>query len=192
MFSIIIFYSCSSSSETEKKPKVKKRIMTPGPKKKEGDEEPMVEDVQHLTPDTDVVVGDKIRVFYHSFDTIYEAKVKRVQDQKPWPKYYVHYQGWNARYDEWITRARIKENLSWSQERNKSKKEPSVSSSTSESVSAANSEDKVDETSKKKILKRTPSKKGPATLQKDQQPSRAGMYHLRICKSRNKIPFTYK
>ena len=50
MFSIIIFYSCSSSSETEKKPKVKKRIMTPGPKKKEGDEEPMVEDVQHLTP----------------------------------------------------------------------------------------------------------------------------------------------
>ena len=104
----------SSSSENEKKSKFKRRIggmAGPGPKRNKDDAE--MEDVQHLTDQVRVSVGDKIRVFYHSYDTIYEAKVKRIQDQKPWPRYYVHYQGWNARYDEWIKRSRIKENLSW-------------------------------------------------------------------------------
>ena len=58
------------------------------------------------------------QVFY-KFDTIYEAKViksKVVKDER-WPKYLVHYQGWNARYDEWIKRGRIAENLSWSKDR---------------------------------------------------------------------------
>merc|ERR1712223_1595415 len=76
------------------------------------------EDFQHLEPHVHVAAGDKIRVFY-KFDNIYEAKVKRVQtkDNMKWPRYFVHYQGWNARYDEWIKRSKIKENLSWSKDR---------------------------------------------------------------------------
>ena len=104
----------SSSSENEKKAgKFKRRIMPTGPGTKRNKDDAEMEDVQHLTDEIKVSVGDKVRVFYHSYETIYEAKVKRIQDQKPWPKYFVHYQGWNARYDEWIKRSRIKENLSW-------------------------------------------------------------------------------
>ena len=33
--------------------------------------------------------------------------------------YYVHYLGWNNRYDEWVTRQRIAQNLSWNQGRGK-------------------------------------------------------------------------
>ena len=60
------------------------------------------------------------QVFY-KFDTIYEAKVIKTKEipgaGERWPKYLVHYQGWNARYDEWIKRGRIAENLSWSKDR---------------------------------------------------------------------------
>merc|ERR1712062_2847 len=106
------------SSENEKKAgKFKRRIMPTGPGTKRNKDDAEMEDVQHLTDEIKVSVGDKVRVFYHSYETIYEAKVKRIQDQKPWPRYFVHYQGWNARYDEWIKRSRIKENLSWSKDR---------------------------------------------------------------------------
>lgn len=75
---------------------------------------------QHLTANVDVVVGDRIKVFYEH-DIIYDAKVKKIQEPKgvddKWAKYYVHYQGWNARYDEWIKRSRIAENLSWNKDR---------------------------------------------------------------------------
>ena len=106
----------SSSSENEKKSGF---MAGRGTKRKKDDEE-MV-DVQHLTDEVKVSVGDKIRVFHHSYslqleleyETIYEAKVKYIQDQEPWPRYFVHYQGWNARFDEWIERSRINENLSW-------------------------------------------------------------------------------
>jgi Ras-related protein Rab-1A len=68
----------------------------------------------------DVTVGDKIKVHYKR-DTIYDAKVIKVQREEgeKWPKFFVHYQGWNARYDEWIKRSRIAENLSWNKERAK-------------------------------------------------------------------------
>ena len=83
------------------------------------------EDFQHLEPHVHVASGDKIRVFY-KFDNIYEAKVKRVQarDNCKWPRYLVHYQGWNARYDEWIKRSKIKENLSWTKDRELPEVEP--------------------------------------------------------------------
>ena len=77
----------SSSDTSEKKNKMKKqKMMTPGSKKKDTEEFP---DIQNLEDDVEVAVGDKIRVFYHSYETIYEAKVKRIQDPKdkePWPK----------------------------------------------------------------------------------------------------------
>ena len=65
------------------------------------------EEKQHLAPNVDVTVGDKIKVHYKR-DTIYDAKVTKMQleDGDKWPKYFVHYQGWNARYDEWIKRSR--------------------------------------------------------------------------------------
>lgn len=33
--------------------------------------------------------------------------------------YYVHYLGWNTRYDEWVERQRVAQNLTWSQTRAK-------------------------------------------------------------------------
>merc|ERR1712183_920420 len=66
---------------------------------------------QHLAPVDIVDVGDRIKVFYIR-ETIYPAKVIQVQDPKngeKWPRYRVHYDGWNKRYDEWIKRSRIAE-----------------------------------------------------------------------------------
>ena len=66
---------------------------------------------QHLAPDDVVEVGDRIKVFYIR-ETIYPAKVIQVQEPKngeQWPRYRVHYDGWNKRYDEWIKRSRIAE-----------------------------------------------------------------------------------
>ena len=122
----------NSSSDTERKKPGRKPGPQPGMKKKEvqpteettfeaskESNETDVEDFQHLGDEVCVVVGDRVRVFY-KFDTIYEAKVKKVQKPKDgckWPKFHIHYQGWNSRHDEWIKRSRIKENLSWSKDR---------------------------------------------------------------------------
>lgn len=40
-----------------------------------------------------------------------------VEEEGNAPMYYVHYLGWNTRYDEWIRRPRIAENITWSQNR---------------------------------------------------------------------------
>ena len=64
---------------------------------------------QHLSPDDVVEIGDRIKVFYIR-ETIYPAKVIQVQQPKngeQWPRYRVHYDGWNKRYDEWIKRSKI-------------------------------------------------------------------------------------
>ena len=122
----------NSSSDTERKKPGRKPGPQSGMKKKEAQpidqpafeaskesNETDVEDFQHLGDEVGVVVGDRVRVFY-KFDTIYEAKVKKVQKPKEgcrWPKFHIHYQGWNSRHDEWIKRSRIKENLSWSKDR---------------------------------------------------------------------------
>lgn len=66
------------------------------------------ESKQHLPPNVVVAVGDKIKVFYQR-DEIYGAKVITVKDPEQgedWPKFRVHYLGWNSRYDEWIPRSR--------------------------------------------------------------------------------------
>jgi len=72
------------------------------------------EEPQHLKPTVECSPGHKIKVFW-LHGQIYEAKIIKVEklDTEKWPKYYVHYQGWNQRYDEWITRGRIAENLTW-------------------------------------------------------------------------------
>uniref|UniRef100_A0A336LQS4 CSON012988 protein n=1 Tax=Culicoides sonorensis TaxID=179676 RepID=A0A336LQS4_CULSO len=56
-------------------------------------------------------IGDKLKVFYHEQKVTYEAKVLEIQKQDGENVYLVHYTGWNTRYDEWVRRDRIAENL---------------------------------------------------------------------------------
>merc|ERR1712071_505732 len=72
------------------------------------------EEMQHLEPNVECQVGDKIKVFWRH-GQIYEAKIMKAGKDKKEGKYYVHYQGWNQRYDEWITRGKIAENLTWNE-----------------------------------------------------------------------------
>ncbi|KAI5741147.1 hypothetical protein M8J76_010812 [Diaphorina citri] len=70
-----------------------------------------------VSPHKCISVGDKLKVYYgpnHKSKVTYEAKVlsTREEDGKE-REYLVHYTGWNTRYDEWIRRNRIAENLSW-------------------------------------------------------------------------------
>ena len=91
------------------------------------------EEPQHLKPSVECSLGDKIKVFWRH-GLIYEAKIIKVDrpEAEKWPKYYVHYQGWNQRYDEWIARGRIAENLTW----NANPKKSSTSSTSSSSKSS--------------------------------------------------------
>ena len=79
----------------------------------------IAEDDQHLEAHVNVEIGDLVSVF-HNLHTTYEAKVKQVAKRESckWPEYFVHYPGWNSRYDEWITRSMIKEKLSLKQSTN--------------------------------------------------------------------------
>lgn len=61
--------------------------------------------------DFPIEVGDKLKVFYHEQKTTYEAKVIEVSVQLGTAHYLVHYTGWNTRYDEWVPKERIAENL---------------------------------------------------------------------------------
>merc|ERR1711874_252630 len=85
------------------------------------------EEPQHLKPTVECSPSDKIKVFW-LHGQIYEAKIIKVEklDNDKWPKFYVHYQGWNQRYDEWITRGRIAENLTWNANPLKQKSSKSV------------------------------------------------------------------
>merc|ERR1712083_592658 len=78
------------------------------------------EEVQHLEPNVECQVGDKIKVFWRH-GQIYEAKIMKAGKDKKEGKFYVHYQGWNQRYDEWITRGKIAENLTWNENPKSSK-----------------------------------------------------------------------
>ena len=63
-------------------------------------------DKQPLSPEVVLSVGDKIKVFYKD-DTLYEARiVKWRKEDGAGCQFLVHYQGWNARHDEWIERSR--------------------------------------------------------------------------------------
>lgn len=68
-----------------------------------------------IPKESTVAIGDRIRVKYGKGKQlkVYEAKVMNVVDAEADDplkiKYFVHYTGWNTRYDEWITRHRIVE-----------------------------------------------------------------------------------
>ncbi|XP_055380997.1 AT-rich interactive domain-containing protein 4B [Condylostylus longicornis] len=65
----------------------------------------------NVSNDFPVEVGDKLKVYYHEKRVTYEAKVIEISLQQGIPLYMVHYTGWNNRYDEWIPKERIAENL---------------------------------------------------------------------------------
>lgn len=66
-----------------------------------------------------VEVGDKLKVYYDEQKVTYEAKVIDVSKQSGAPMFLVHYTGWNTRYDEWVPKERIAENLTSKQKRTK-------------------------------------------------------------------------
>ncbi|XP_034671377.1 serine-rich adhesin for platelets isoform X2 [Drosophila subobscura] len=84
-------------------------------KRKKEDKDISVEKID--TGDFVVGIGDKLKVNYHekkspsSHGSTYEAKVIEISVQRGVPMYLVHYTGWNNRYDEWVPRERIAENL---------------------------------------------------------------------------------
>uniref|UniRef100_A0A1B0DDZ3 Uncharacterized protein n=1 Tax=Phlebotomus papatasi TaxID=29031 RepID=A0A1B0DDZ3_PHLPP len=71
------------------------------------------------TDDFPVEVGDKLNVYYHEETVTYEAKVIEKSTQNGNPIFLVHYTGWNTRYDEWVPKDRIVENLTNKQKRTK-------------------------------------------------------------------------
>jgi hypothetical protein len=67
-----------------------------------------------IAKEVSVVIGDRIRVKYGKGKQlkVYEAKVLKINHEHDDPlkyQYFVHYTGWNIRYDEWIKRSRIVE-----------------------------------------------------------------------------------
>lgn len=71
-----------------------------------------------ISKEVAVNIGDRIRVKYGKGKQlkVYEAKVMNLVDNEADDpqkiKYFVHYTGWNTRYDEWIKRNRIVEVVS--------------------------------------------------------------------------------
>ncbi|GIY06555.1 hypothetical protein CEXT_103901 [Caerostris extrusa] len=67
----------------------------------------------------EIDVGDRVKVKYGRgrMQKVYEAKVLKIDMDGPEKRYYVHYAGWNTRYDEWIKKNNIVATLSNSKQR---------------------------------------------------------------------------
>lgn len=119
-----------------------------------------VDDNLDLLPNyKNVCIGDKLKVYYgptHESKVTYEAKVLEVEGEGQEETYLVHYTGWNNRYDEWIKRSRIADNVSWSPARAKRRHQTQLAGAKKASV-------------KRRTL--TPARDGASPLQKDQSPS---------------------
>lgn len=110
--------SSSPAPSITKKEKAKKKL--PEVKKKKEDVVDKKEvavsasKVAHSGPvipdDVLIEVDDRLKVYYRG-SSDYEAKVLEISFQDGKSIYRVHYKGWNARYDEWIHRESIAENL---------------------------------------------------------------------------------
>ncbi|KAL3227252.1 hypothetical protein MRX96_024218 [Rhipicephalus microplus] len=71
------------------------------------------EPTRRCSLDMSIDVGDRVKVKYGRGRQlkIYEAKVLRIEEECSEKKFYVHYTGWNMRYDEWVRKNRIVENV---------------------------------------------------------------------------------
>ncbi|GFR18035.1 AT-rich interactive domain-containing protein 4B, partial [Trichonephila clavata] len=77
----------------------------------------------------EIDVGDKVKVKYGRgrLQKVYEAKVLKIEMDGPEKRYYVHYAGWNTRYDEWVRKSFIVANITNTKQ--KSENNPKNSSS---------------------------------------------------------------
>ena len=127
------------------------------------------EEPQHLKPSVECSLGDKIKVFW-LHGQIYEAKIIKVDKlgKARWPRYYVHYQGWNQRYDEWITRGRIAENLTW----NANPKKTNTKSSTPPPDKSKTKQDKIEKRSSDEDEKIDPEDKIGSEEEKEMETRR--------------------
>ncbi|KAG0440272.1 hypothetical protein HPB47_016351, partial [Ixodes persulcatus] len=93
--------SAAPSSSTESEPRSESRG--------EGGEPPQ----RRWSLDVSIDIGDRVKVKYGRGRQlkIYEAKVLRIEEEAGDKKFYVHYTGWNMRYDEWVRKNRIVENV---------------------------------------------------------------------------------
>ncbi|KAF8787225.1 AT-rich interactive domain-containing protein like [Argiope bruennichi] len=57
----------------------------------------------------EIDIGDRVKVKYGRgrLQKVYEAKVLKIDMEGPEKRYYVHYAGWNTRYDEWVKKSYI-------------------------------------------------------------------------------------
>ena len=140
-----------SPAPSVKKEKAKKK--PPETKKKKEDVEVKKEIIvakgAHSGPiipeDIPIEVDDRLKVYYRG-SSDYEAKVLEVSAQDGKAIYRVHYKGWNARYDEWIHRESIAENLT--KDEPKKKSGSAASKSSTPSTSAGSSSNLTTPTSK--------------------------------------------
>ncbi|KAH8411430.1 hypothetical protein KR215_004414 [Drosophila sulfurigaster] len=134
--------SSSASSSTSKKEKHQQRKQVEKGDEKRGKRKKDETSVEKIdTGDFIVGIGDKLKVNYHekkspsSHGSTYEAKVIEISVQRGVPMYLVHYTGWNNRYDEWVPRERIAENLT----KGSKQKTRTISTSSANSGSGGNS-----------------------------------------------------
>lgn len=110
------------STPQSKREKIPKKPATPQTddkksKKRTKEAEPPIKpiekDKEKVTDQNDfpINVGDKLKVYYHEQKVTYEAKVIEISKQVENALYLVHYTGWNTRYDEWVPKERVAENL---------------------------------------------------------------------------------
>lgn len=59
------------------------------------------------TPSPDTAYSANEKVLCHHKNQLYEAKILQVKIEDGAPKYEVHYQGWNNRWDEWVDEDRL-------------------------------------------------------------------------------------
>lgn len=102
----------SSKKEKPKKkpPEAKKKKEETIEKKEIVAAKPQVASGPSIAENVPIEIDDRLKVYYRG-SSDYEAKVLDIQYQDGKTLYKVHYKGWNARYDEWIQRESIAENL---------------------------------------------------------------------------------
>ncbi|CAH1717634.1 unnamed protein product [Chironomus riparius] len=106
-----------AATPSSKKKEPKKKLPEPKKKKEETIEKkeivaakPQVASGPSIAENVPIEIDDRLKVYYRG-SSDYEAKVLDIQHQDGKTLYKVHYKGWNARYDEWIQRESIAENL---------------------------------------------------------------------------------
>lgn len=132
--------STSPAPSITKKEKAKKKPPEVKKKKEDVTEKKEVavsaSKVAHSGPiipeDVPIEVDDRLKVYYRG-SSDYEAKVLEISFQDGKSIYRVHYKGWNARYDEWIHRESIAENLTKDEPKKKTGSNASKSSTPSTS-----------------------------------------------------------